>query len=151
MLSLSRTTWSRKGVAMVLDTKKLKNRKSVKKSGMRGRDAAKEFTLKVNIWKVFTSDFSETKSIVNHNSRSDGQRNSKDTKDNGISPWISQAKNAPMRLRPDFRAAVSLKNRLHRESGGELAEPISPQQFWRWHPSSSDSWWDTSEWSWWSS
>ena len=26
-------------------------------------------------------------------------------------------KNAPMRLRPDFRAAVSLKNRLHRESG----------------------------------
>ena len=26
-------------------------------------------------------------------------------------------KNGPMRLRPDFRAAVSLKNRLHRESG----------------------------------
>ena len=26
-------------------------------------------------------------------------------------------KNTPMRLRPDFRAAVSLKNRLHRESG----------------------------------
>ena len=26
-------------------------------------------------------------------------------------------KNAPMRLRPDFRAAVSFKNRLHRESG----------------------------------
>ena len=60
-------------------------------------------------------------------------------------------KNAPMRLRSDFRAAVSLKNRLHRESGGELAEPIYPQQFWRWHPSLSDSWWDTSEWSWWSS
>ena len=33
-----------------------------------------------------------------------------------------------MRLRPDFRAAVSLKNRLHRESGEEIAEPISPAQ-----------------------
>ena len=59
-------------------------------------------------------------------------------------------KNAPMRLRPDVRAAVSLKNRLHRESGEEIAEPISPQQYRRWHCSSSDSWWDTSK-SWWSS
>ena len=60
-------------------------------------------------------------------------------------------KNGPMRLRPDFRAAVSLKNRLHRESGVQVAEPISPLQNWRWHSSSSDSWWDTSDWSWWSS
>ena len=59
-------------------------------------------------------------------------------------------KNAPMRLRPYFRAAVSLKNRLHRESGEEIAEPISPQQYRRWHSFSSDSWWDTSK-SWWSS
>ena len=29
-------------------------------------------------------------------------------------------KNAPLRLRPDFRAAVSLKNRLHRESGEQV-------------------------------
>ena len=29
-----------------------------------------------------------------------------------------------MRLRTDFRAAVSLKNRLHRESAEEIAEPI---------------------------
>ena len=42
-------------------------------------------------------------------------------------------KNAPMRFRPDFRAAVSLENRLHRESGEEIAEPISPQQYRRWH------------------
>ena len=55
------------------------------------------------------------------------------------------------RLPPDFRAAVSLKNRLHRESGEQVAEPISPQQNWRWHSSSSDSWWDTCDWSWWSS
>ena len=33
-------------------------------------------------------------------------------------------KNAPMRLRTDFQAAVTIKNRLHRESGEERAEPI---------------------------
>ena len=62
-------------------------------------------------------------------------------------------KNAPMWLRSDFRAAVTIKNRLHRESGEERAEPIPFQQHQRWHPSSSnDSWWnwDTSK-SWWSS
>ena len=38
-----------------------------------------------------------------------------------------------MRLRPDFQAAVSLKNRVHRESGEQVAEPISPQHYRRWH------------------
>ena len=38
-------------------------------------------------------------------------------------------KNAPMRLRSGFRAAVTIKNRLHQESGEERAEPISPQQY----------------------
>ena len=91
----------------MLDTAKLKNRKSTKKPGMRGRDAAKELTLKVDISKVFTLAFSEIQFIVNHNSQSDGQdksskrwtnmqkktiriislqRNLEDTKDNGISP-----------------------------------------------------------------
>ena len=42
-------------------------------------------------------------------------------------------KNAPMRLRSDFRAAVTLKNQLHRESVEEIAQPISPQQYKRWH------------------
>ena len=37
-------------------------------------------------------------------------------------------KNAPMRLRSDFRAAVTIKNRLHRESGEERAEPIPFQK-----------------------
>ena len=37
---------------------------------------------------------------------------------------IKSGKNAPMRLRQDFRAAVSLKNRLHRESGEQIAEPV---------------------------
>ena len=44
-------------------------------------------------------------------------------------------KNAPMPLRPDFRAAVSLKNRLHREFGEQVAEPISPAPYRRWHSS----------------
>ena len=64
MLSLSRATWSRKGVAMVLDTVNLKIRKSTTKPEMRGRDAAKEWTLKVNISNVFTIAFSETKCDV---------------------------------------------------------------------------------------
>ena len=45
-------------------------------------------------------------------------------------------KNAPMRLRSEFRTAVTLMNRLHRESGEERAEPIPFQQYQRWHPSS---------------
>ena len=37
-------------------------------------------------------------------------------------------KDGSMRLRSDFRAAVSIKNRLHRESREEVAEKISPKQ-----------------------
>ena len=51
-------------------------------------------------------------------------------------------KNGPMKLRSDFRAAVSMKNRLHHESGEQIEEPISPEQYSRWHPSSSTSWWN---------
>ena len=40
---------------------------------MRGRDAARKLTLKVNILQVFTIESSETQCIVNHNSQSDGQ------------------------------------------------------------------------------
>ena len=55
-------------------------------------------------------------------------------------------KNAPMRLRSDFRAAVTEMNRLHRESGEERAEPIPFQQYQRWHQSSSSSsWWQWNE------
>ena len=61
-------------------------------------------------------------------------------------------KNAPMRLRSDFRAAVTVTNRLHRKFGGERAEPIPFQQYQRWHPSSSSSssWWQWVK-DWWSS
>ena len=92
---------------MVLDMARPENKKSAVWLGMRGRDAARKLTLKVNILQVFTIDFSEIQFIVNHNSQSDGQNKSaksvmnmqkktihivslqrkrKDTKDNGILP-----------------------------------------------------------------
>ena len=85
---------------------KTKEQKEYGLPGMRGRDAAEELTLKVNSTKVFTIVFSETKSIVNRNSKLAGQskgalrwtswqskitrtvslkRNSKDTKGSCIS------------------------------------------------------------------
>ena len=145
---------------MVLDTEKPKNRKSTKKLGMRGRDAARKLTLKVDILQVFTIDFSESQFIVNHNSQSDGQnksakswaylqkktiqnvslqRKDEDIKDNGISLLNKSGKNGPMKLRSDFRAAVLMKNRLHHESGEQVEKPISPEQYRIWHPSSSTS------------
>ena len=123
MHSLACTTWSRKGAVMVLDTTKLKNKKRTSSPGMRGRDAARKFTLKVNILQVFTIDSSEIKFIVNHNSQSDGQsksaksgmnlqkktihvislqRKGEDTKINGISPWTNQAKMALWNFDPIF-------------------------------------------------
>ena len=41
------------------------------------------------------------------------------------------------------KAAVTIMNRPHRESGEERAEPCPFQQYQKWHPvSSSDSWWN---------
>ena len=53
-----------------------------------------------------------------------------------------------MKLRSDFGAAASMKNRLHHESGEQVEERIHPDQDRRWHPSSTTSWWDKSEWNW---
>ena len=61
---------------MVLDMAKPKNKKSTMLPGMRGRDAARKLTLKVNILQVFTIDSSEIQLIVNHNSQSGGQNKS---------------------------------------------------------------------------
>ena len=90
---------------MVLDMAKPKYKESTTCFGMRGRDAVRKSTLKVNILQVFTIDFPEIQSVVNHNSQSDGQNKSaesgmnlqkktihiislqrkrKETKDNGI-------------------------------------------------------------------
>ena len=63
-------------------------------------------------------------------------------------------KNAPMRLQSDFRTAVTIVNRVHRESGEERPEPIPFHQYQRKHSSfsssSSSSWWQWDK-NWWSS
>ena len=48
-------------------------------------------------------------------------------------------RNAPMKLRSDFREALTNMHRLHRESGEERPEPIPLCQYQRWHSSSSSS------------
>ena len=67
--------------------------------------------------------------------------------DNGILPWTNQATMGLWKLRSDFRAVVSMKNRKHHESGEQIEEPISPEQYRIWHPSSSTSRWDKN-WKW---
>ena len=152
---------------MVLDIAKPKNKQSTIQLVMRGRDAAKELTLKVDISKVFTIAFSEIQIIVNHNSQLDGLNETAKRWMNTRRPYISfhsrgkekisrtmvsyleqSRKNEPMKLRSDFRAVVSKKNRLHHESGEQVEEPIHPDQYSRWHPSSNTSWWDKSGWNW---
>ena len=52
---------------MVLDTARPRYKENTIWLGMRGRDAARKSTPKVNILQVFTIDFSEIQFIVNHN------------------------------------------------------------------------------------
>ena len=149
---------------MVLDTARPRYKENTKKPGMRGRDAARKSTPKVNILQVFTIDFSEIQFVVNHNSQSDGQKcKEMDELKKKTLCTISLQRN----LKSNFEqvrqkwayetsirfssCCLSLKNRIHRESGEQVAEPTSPQQYRRWHLSSSASWWDKSEWNWWSS
>ena len=72
---------------------------------------------------------------------------------NGYITLNKSGRNALMKLRSDFREAVTIMNRLHRESGEERPEPIPFHQYQRWHSSSSSSstsWWQWNE-NWWSS
>ena len=56
------------------------------------------------------------------------QKKREDTKDNGIFLWNKAGKNGPVKLRPDYRAAVMMNNRLHHESREPIEEPIHPGQ-----------------------
>ena len=58
----------------------------------------------------------------------------------------TSGRNAPMKLRSDFREALTNMHRLHRESGEERPAPILLYQYQRWHSSSSSS--STSRWQW---
>ena len=62
------------------------------------------------------------------------------------------SRNSPMKLRSDFREALTNVHRLHRESGEERPEAIAFYQYQKWHSSSSSSstsWWQWNE-HWWS-
>ena len=125
-----------------------KNKQSTIWPGMRGRDAARKLTLKVNILKVFTIDFSEIQFIVNHNSQSDGQNKSaksvmnlhkktihivslqrkrEHTKDNGILPWTKQAKMGLWNFDPIFELLSLWK----------IVSTTNQGTSWRAHPSRS--------------
>ena len=58
---------------MVLDTARPRYKESTTWLGMRGRDAVRKSTPKVNVLQASTIDFSQIQFIVNHNSQSDGQ------------------------------------------------------------------------------
>ena len=144
-------------------------RESTTSLGIRGRDAVRKSTLKVNISQVFTIDFSEIQFIVNHISELDGQNKSAKSGMNLHNKTIhikltpeekrrykgqrsltlnKAGKNRPLKLRSEFRAAVSMKNRLHHESGEQVGDRLHPNQQRRWHSSSSVSWWEKSGWNW---
>ena len=148
---------------------KPKNKQSTTWPGMRGRDAARELILKVDNLQVNTIDFSEIQFVVNHISQSDrqnesaksgmflhkktihivsNQRRRKDTKDNGILLWTKQAKMGLWKFDLIFELVVSMKNRLHHESCEQVEEIIHLDQCNRWHPLSSTSLWDKSQWNW---
>ena len=79
-------------------------------------------------------------------------RSTRDLRKNWCISLNKSGRNAPMKLRSDFREAVTIMNRLHRESGEERPEPILFHQYQRWHSSSSSnsSWWQWDK-NWWSS
>ena len=150
---------------MVLDMARLKNKQGSTWPGMRGRDAARKLTLNVNILQVFTIDFSEIQFIVNHNSQSDEQNKSAyewdelaqedhayrltpEEKKRYQGQWYLYLEQSRQKWAYEtsiwFSSRCLNENRLHHESGEQVAEPVHPHQYRSWHPSSTTSWWDKS-------
>ena len=140
---------------MVLDTARPKYTENTIWPGMRGRDAVRKSTPKVNILQDFTTDFSEIQFIANHNSQSDGQNksaksvmnlrkkiihtNSLQRRGENKGQWYltlnESGKSGPVELRSDFRTAVLMRNRLHHELGEQIEERLHPDQQRQWHSS----------------
>ena len=121
---------------MVLDMAKTKNGKSTIEPGMRGRDATRKLTPKMDILQVFKIDFSEIQ-FYRESQLAIGwteekckemDKLAKEDHTYHLTPgeyrryqgqryltFNKSRKNGPMKLRSDFRAAVSIKNRLHSE------------------------------------
>ena len=154
---------------MVLDMAKPKYKDSTGWLGMRGRDAVRKSTLKVNIFTGIHDRFLRVP-VYRESQLAIGWTKQKCKKWDELAKedhtyhltpeekkryqgqWYltlnKEGKNGPMKLRSDFRAAVLMKNRLHHESGKQLEERLHPDQQRRWHSSSSTSWLDKSEWNW---
>ena len=151
---------------MVLDMAKPKDKKSTIWPGMRGRDAARKLTLKVNILLVFTIDFWKIQFIVNHNSQSDGQNKSAksgtnlhkktihivslqrkrtDTKDNGFLPWTKQTIKGPWNFDLIFEPLSQWKIVCTTSQGNKLKSLSIQINTVDGISSSSTLWWDKSE------
>ena len=167
MLSQSCTTSSRRGDTMVLGTAQLKHRNSISWPTTRGRDVSKrilmEFTIVSNEIEFFVIRNSKIgwteekcieidKSAQESHSYCPSSEEYERYKKNWYITLRKSGRNAPMKLRSDFGEAVTIMNRLLRESGEERPEPIPFHQYQRWHSSSSSStsWWQWNE-NWWSS
>ena len=168
MLSQSRTTPSKRGDLVVLGKAKLRHRNS----SFLGHNARRrcitknfdEFHDRFQRDSVYRDSelkigWTEEKSIEmdklaqeDHSCCPTSEEYEKCKKNWHIS-LNKSGRNAPMKLRSDFREAATIMNRLHRESGEERPEPIPFHQYQRWHSSSSSSstsWWQWNE-NWWSS
>ena len=150
MLSQSRTTSSRR-YTTVLGTAKLKHRKSVEEMYQKNyegnhdcfqRDPAyRDSQLKIG-WTEEKCIAMDELAQEDHSFRLSYEEYLRYQKHWHLT-LNKSGKNAPLRLRLDFRTAVTIMNRLHREPGEERPEPIPFQQYQRWHPSSSSSlWWN---------
>ena len=148
---------------MVLVMAKPKNRKSTIKPGMRGRDAARKLTLKVDIFTGIHDRFlrdpvsrdsqlaigcseqkcKELDELAKKRPYISSHSRGKEKIPRTMVSHLEQSRQKwANELRSDFRAAVSMKSRPHHESGEQVDEPISPEQHSSWHPSSSTSWWN---------
>ena len=132
---------------MVLDMARPKNKQSTIWPGMRGRDAARKLTLMVDFFTGIHDRFlrdpvyresqlaigwteQKCKEWDEHAQKDHTYRATPEEKKRYQGQWYltlnTSGKNGSMKLRSDFRAAVSFKNRLHHESGEQVEEPIHP-------------------------
>ena len=153
-------TSSKRSDFVVLGTPKQRHRKSISLSTMRGGDVPQrilmEFSIVSNEIRYImirnselagpTRSASQDKSAQENHSYCPSSEECERYRKNWYISLNKSGRNAPMKLRSDFREAVTSLHRLHRESGEECPEPIPSYQYQRWHSSSSSS--TTSRWQW---
>ena len=137
--SQSRTTSSKRDDFEVLGTAKLSHRNSISWPTTRGGNVSKRIMMEFTIVSQRDPEnrdsqlevgWTEEKCIEmdklaqeNHSYGPSSEEYERYKKNWCIS-LNKSGRNAPMKLRADFREAVTIMNRLHRESGEERPEPI---------------------------